>query len=684
MAGGKGFSVTITAVDKVTKTLDDITKKTRETFQPFRNLYASVNRLSQVSGLNQVGNSLRDVGRGARDVFDRVSSIVAPLGAITGAASLAGMYRMVAAWSQWGSQLRFASQGIGVSTQRLSSWEAAAQIAGASAGTMTSALRGLGQNMYDAVGGRNASFVALMNGWHIAFRKTALEGRNASEVFPKIAERIAALKDPFAQSQAAAIAFGGAGEALLPFLRRGAQGMRDYQREAERYLHVTPQTTAAADAFRMAQTRLTLAVQGLGNRISERLSPTLTPLLNQFAEWLATSPQVTTAVNTLGTAVEQFASWVRAINWQSVGHELQIWGQRISALTGLVGGPENALKGLVAFMTGSMLLKMAAPWTHLALAIGRVGLTIAQVAGVFTPQGLLISTSAALIGAGALGIYKHWAGISQFFSNMWANVRASFDDAWEHISHTIDLFRNSWIGHAVGGIARGMSRAAHAVMGLASPGVPYQAGTLLKDTGANQQQYQTFARSVAGIEGARYDQMGGSSGRFAGRYQMGSQEISEAARYLGVQEPTRQQFLGNPGMQEQFFEAYTDMHARYLSQHSAAYRNASPQEKLSILGYAHNQGAGGAAKWLETGRAGHDAYGTSGTRYSDSVSLNLSRRPSGETVNITPSSGTTAGASGSMTIQVQAAPGTHASVLSKEGAIHDARVVHNNVTGVMA
>jgi hypothetical protein len=117
--------------------------------------------------------------------------------------------------------------------------------------------------------------------------------------------------------------------------------------------------------------------------------------------------------------------------------------------------------------------------------------------------------------------------------------------------------------------------------------------------------------------------MGGSSNRFAGRYQMGAQEIAETARRLFVPVPTREQFLANPAMQERFFEAYTAGHDDQLTRESARYRAMSPTERLAVLGYAHNQGVGGAEVWMETGQVARDAFRTPGTAYSDAVAESL-------------------------------------------------------------
>ncbi|GFE96582.1 hypothetical protein [Gluconobacter sp. Gdi] len=133
-----------------------------------------------------------------------------------------------------------------------------------------------------------------------------------------------------------------------------------------------------------------------------------------------------------------------------------------------------------------------------------------------------------------------------------------------------------------------------------------------------------YSAAVAGIEsGGRYDIMGGAGGKYAGKYQMSRDAINDAAKRLHEDAPSTDQFLKDPGMQERYFRAYTDMNRAYLSSHDATFSKLSENKQLAILGYAHNQGAGGALKWLHGGAVGHDAFGTAGTRYSDAISAAL-------------------------------------------------------------
>lgn len=158
---------------------------------------------------------------------------------------------------------------------------------------------------------------------------------------------------------------------------------------------------------------------------------------------------------------------------------------------------------------------------------------------------------------------------------------------------------------------------------------------LMTALGANQSQYNAFRQAMVSIEsaGGKYNLRGGSSGRFSGAYQIGGGELKEVAAYLGEQAPimsrpsdgkvvANDEFLRNPALQEKYFDTYTFLHHKQLMRNKI-YSGMTIENKLRVLGYAHNQGVGGAINWLETGNAGSDAFGTSGTAYSKAIAAQL-------------------------------------------------------------
>ena len=69
------------------------------------------------------------------------------------------------------------------------------------------------------------------------------------------------------------------------------------------------------------------------------------------------------------------------------------------------------------------------------------------------------------------------------------------------------------------------------------------------------------------------------------------------------------------------------------------FKSASPERKLAILGYAHNQGWAKALDWLNTGEVGRDAFGTAGTKYVDAIQDAFSIRGSAPPPPILPPPG---------------------------------------------
>jgi hypothetical protein len=185
-------------------------------------------------------------------------------------------------------------------------------------------------------------------------------------------------------------------------------------------------------------------------------------------------------------------------------------------------------------------------------------------------------------------------------------------------------------------------------------------GLTAKALGISDAAFDQYKEALAKIEsGGKYDIMGGSAsavagGRFGGKYQMGGNEIIAAAKAVGIDPPVKyvddqrgngkkvavanDTFLKDPAMQEKLFDAYTLSQHKSLTGRNEKYNGLSTAEKLSTLGYAHNQGAGGASKWLNTGVAGKDAFGTSGNKYVKAVSSALNGpiggTPSGNPANM--------------------------------------------------
>ena len=141
----------------------------------------------------------------------------------------------------------------------------------------------------------------------------------------------------------------------------------------------------------------------------------------------------------------------------------------------------------------------------------------------------------------------------------------------------------------------------------------YNTGGLVWEDG----EWVRYQDTIGGIESSnQYDITGGANDHYTGRYQLGADAITDASAHLGIDPPSREELLANPGLQDELFQAYTAKNDQYLTSISPEYNALDPQKKKEALAYAHNQGAGGAAKWLASGEVGSDAFGTPGDKYS--------------------------------------------------------------------
>lgn len=136
-----------------------------------------------------------------------------------------------------------------------------------------------------------------------------------------------------------------------------------------------------------------------------------------------------------------------------------------------------------------------------------------------------------------------------------------------------------------------------------------------KVLGISGSQYDAYREAVGHIESRNNPDQGagGAGGHYYGMYQFGTAATETTSAFL-KDDISKEEFEGNQDLAEKHFDALSYLNHKTLSKNDE-YNALSKEKKLAVLGYAHNQGAGGARKWLQTGKEGMDAFGTSGKKY---------------------------------------------------------------------
>ncbi|NKE43581.1 hypothetical protein HB662_02250 [Roseomonas frigidaquae] len=354
VAAAGALSVTISAIDRLSG--------------PLATMNSGALRLAAgVSRLNNAARSTMGMDRLSRlagAVARNIALIVPPLSALTAAGSIAGVLRLAGSWATLGAQLTRTAYRVQSTASALFTMRGAAALSGASAEELTQGLQGLGDALSDAVGGRDDTAGQYFRLLGIGLRDAAGQARTATEVLPEVADGIARIADPRLQARVLGALRLPAG--LLPYLRQGAAGMREYEREARRAGAISEEGAEAARQFELAQIRLNLAGQGLVNTLAARLAPVLVPLIDRLSNWLITEgPRLGAIVEDLAG---RFTAWVDGGGLTRLGERLEAVGTGISTVIGWMGGMENA-----AILLGvALLAHVLAPLTRIVRALGSI------------------------------------------------------------------------------------------------------------------------------------------------------------------------------------------------------------------------------------------------------------------------------------------------------------------------
>ena len=103
--------------------------------------------------------------------------------------------------------------------------------------------------------------------------------------------------------------------------------------------------------------------------------------------------------------------------------------------------------------------------------------------------------------------------------------------------------------------------------------------------GMNTDEWEAYKQGIADIEssGGKYTV---TSGKHWGKYQMNDDARSDAAETMGIDNPSKKEFLENPALQERMFAEYTRRNYLHLMQKSPEFRAMSEKEKYSTLARA--------------------------------------------------------------------------------------------------
>ena len=424
MAGG--YSLTISAtdaasgvIDGVNKRIEALNKRAAAAWAPFKHLGDSVERFAKVSGIDKIAGAFGDVARTSGEAVQGLLRVLEPLAVITGAASLAGMYKLVGAWGQLGAQLGIQAARAGMTATSLLGLQNAAQLANVSGETLTQGMTSLTDNLRNAAVGAAPQFLAVLRQLGVSYDE--LKAQTPEQQVKTLASALGNVRNVTDRALFTKELFGG--EGMLPFLNKGAAGIGALLDKAQLLGGVIkPADLDNLQKFNTAQEALSQSVSGFGGAIAKVLAPVLTPLLDtvtatvvQMRGWVEANDAWlrATIADELGKAV----TWIKGVDWAGVVESVRHLVEGADKVAKALGGWQVVGEGLVTFFAGRFLLQMLAPFAALTVAIGKVGLAI--LPGLVTAfEGAGKAAEAFSVGAMKLPIFKAIALTATLFDQM--------------------------------------------------------------------------------------------------------------------------------------------------------------------------------------------------------------------------------------------------------------------------
>jgi hypothetical protein len=142
-----------------------------------------------------------------------------------------------------GDALGKLAQRVGTTTEALSALQYAGKFAGVSSDDLTTAFKGLNKALLDARDPLSDSAAAVRS---LGLNVKTLQGEDPSKAFEDIAEAFSKYADGAEKSAVATQLFGKQGQALIPMLNEGKEGLGAAREEAERLGLIVSGTTARA------------------------------------------------------------------------------------------------------------------------------------------------------------------------------------------------------------------------------------------------------------------------------------------------------------------------------------------------------------------------------------------------------------------------------------------------------
>ncbi|AUR89523.1 TMhelix containing protein [Vibrio phage 1.124.O._10N.286.49.B1] len=289
----------------------------------------------------------------------------------------------------------------------------------------------------------------------------AIKKLSPEEQFKAIADAALKMEDATQAAAAMDILLSGESNKIISTLRLQGKSMEDITKNYQMMNFRTDQSRKGAEAMAKAQSTTAKIIGSLTQEVSGLIGKALAPMITKFNEFMINNKELISqnldklfnsignSVGDVGHHMETLIGWIGDLGANF--NEFLKWAKWVGIATAAVTGLAVAMNALIGVFT-VLNIVLANP----------VILAVVAVVG-------------ALAGAAYL-VYKNWDGISAWFSDMWENIKTTFNIGVEFVKSAFSwspmgMIIENWSGitdyfsNLFGGIADMYQSTVGAVMG---------------------------------------------------------------------------------------------------------------------------------------------------------------------------------------------------------------------------
>lgn len=307
--------------------------------------------------LEPMGRQLKTVGRNASALGGQLKRLLAPLGALSGIISIAGLTKLIQSTATLGTKIADLAKSTGVSTGFLQEYGHVVTACNMESQDFYSAMEKMNDNMGKLRAGTGPLVSGLKN-VSPALLKQLKATKSNEEAFNLMLSALGKVTDAEKRAYLSTLFFGAGNGKMANLADFSAEAIAQLAQQAHEFgLVMDDEAIAESQSFSNALTDLKSSAKGLGITIGAKLLPLITPLLTKLSKWITANRELISTK--IEAAFKKIAEWLEQINFDEVLKGVTGFISKIDRLVTSVGGARNAFILLFALMNAGMILNVA-------------------------------------------------------------------------------------------------------------------------------------------------------------------------------------------------------------------------------------------------------------------------------------------------------------------------------------